>query len=407
MAMDPQEFKKRKEERARKRRQHKKRMRILGIAGATLLVVAIVILIIVLAGKNSGKKPPEVEKVNQTVVHIAAVGDLNVTEKLVQSGGLEYDYTDTFKDVLPLLADADVTLLNLEGNFYGAPYGTDRSAPQSLAKALARAGVDIVQMANSYSIYKGMDGLKKSLTALENEGLVALGAYPSTAAAQQEKGYVIRNVQGVKIAFAAFTKGMDGMALPAGNEGCVNVLYEDYATDYRKVDTENITRILSAAEKEKPDLTVVMLHWGSEFNDNVSQSQEDILKMLQAQGVDVVIGTHSHYVQKMVLDKEKGTFVAYSLGDFVGTARAGSEYSVVLDLEITKDMESGKTTVTNFSYTPIFTVMEEEKPLRVVRISDAMQAFEKDYLDSISQETYDAMTYALKRIEARINPTEK
>jgi poly-gamma-glutamate synthesis protein (capsule biosynthesis protein) len=230
--------------------------------------------------------------------------------------------------------------------------------------------------------------------------LEPLGAYPTPADAS--KGYTIRTVQGVKIAFVAFTKGMDGMALPAGNEGCVNVLYEDYATDYRKVDTANITRILSAAEKEKPDLTVAMLHWGSEFNDNVSQSQENILKMLYEQGVDVVIGTHSHYVQKMALDMEKGTFLAYSLGDFVGTERAGSEYSVVLDLEIVKDLESGKTTVNSFQYTPIFTVDEEGKPLRVVRIAETMKAFDEDYLDSVSQETYDAMTYALKRIEDRI-----
>ena len=399
MAMDPQEFKKRREARLQQRAQRKKKMRIIGIAGAALLAVAIVILIIVLAGKAVPQKPKAEEVADRTVVHIAAVGDLNVTDKLIASGGENLDYTDTFKDVLPLLAGADVTLVNLEGNFYGLPYA-DRSAPQSLAKSLARLGVDLVQVANSYSIYKGMDGLKKTLTALKAEGLEPLGAYPTPADAA--KGYTIRTVQGVKIAFVAFTKGMDGMALPAGNEGCVNVLYEDYATDYRKVDTQNISRILAAAEKEKPDLTVAMLHWGSEFNDNVGQSQENILKILYEQGVDVVIGTHSHYVQKMVLDMEKGTFVAYSLGDFVGMERAGSEYSVVLDLEIVKDMKTGKTTVNSFNYTPIFTVDEEGKPLRVVRIAETMKAFEEDYLDKISQETYDAMTYALERIEARI-----
>ena len=105
----------------------------------------------------------------------------------------------------------------------------------------------------------------------------------------------------------------------------------------------------------------------------------------------------------MELDKENGNFVAWSLGDFIGDAnRAGSEYSVVLDLEIVKDLESGKTTVNSFKYTPIFTVDEEGKPLRVVRIAETMKAFDEEYLDSVSQETSDAMTYALKRIEDRI-----
>ena len=73
-----------------------------------------------------------------------------------------------------------------------------------------------------------------------------------------------------------------------------------------------------------------------------------------------------------------------------------------MDLEIVKDLETGKITVNSYNYTPIFTVDEEGKPLRVVRIAETMKAFDEDYLDRVSQETYDAMAYALERIEARI-----
>ena len=405
MAIDPEEFKKRREVRAAKRKKQKKALIRLAIAGAALALVAVVILVVVLS-KNSADPNPEdttEDMTGKTVIRLAAAGDLNVTPKLVESGGTELDYTNTFMDVLPLLADADITLLNLEGNFYGQPYGTDRSAPQSLAKAMQRAGVDLVQLANSYSVYKGMDGLKKTIDAVRAEGMEPLGVYATSGEAVAAKGYTIRNVRGVKIAFVAFTKGMDGMALPAGNEGCVNILYKDYATDYQEVDTAAITRVLDAAAKEKPDLTVALLHWGSEYNDNVSESQQRILKLLTEEGVDAVIGTHSHYVQKMQLDKETGTFVAYSLGDFAGdAARSGSEYSVVLELEITKDDETGETAITGYSYTPIFTVAEENKPVRVVRIKETMAAFEGDYIDKVSQQTYDAMKNALERIESRI-----
>ena len=123
-----------------------------------------------------------------------------------------------------------------------------------------------------------------------------------------------------------------------------------------------------------------------------------------SKGVDAIIGTHSHYVQKMQFDKDAGSFVAYSLGDFLGDAqRSGSEYSVILDLEITKDTASGETKLTGFGYTPIFTVAEEGKPLKVVRIREAMKAFEDGHLNRVSQESYDAMKYALERIEKRIN----
>ena len=46
---------------------------------------------------------------------------------------------------------------------------------------------------------------------------------------------------------------------------------------------------------------------------------------------------------------------------------------------------------------------EPEKPLKVLRIREAMKAYEDGYIDRVSQETYDAMAYALERIEARIN----
>ena len=64
-----------------------------------------------------------------------------------------------------------------------------------------------------------------------------LGVYESNAAFKEGKGYTIRNVQGVKIALVAFTKGMDGLALPAGNEKCVNVLYKDYEGSAKRAPT--------------------------------------------------------------------------------------------------------------------------------------------------------------------------
>lgn len=411
MALDPEKLKKQRQERARQRQAQQRSMMVkLIIAGVALVLVGVLILVLAL-GRNSEPEdtqpqtnPSGTEATqSQTVITLTVAGDLNITEKAVLAGGGNYDYTNAFLDVAHLLAKGDVTALNLEGNLCGAPYGTDRSAPQSMMQALASAGVDLVQLANSYSIYKGMEGLKSTISGVRQAGMTPLGVYPDAAAAKQGGGYTVCQVQGVKIAFVAFTKGMDGMALPAGNEGCVNVLYEDYSTDYQSVDKEGISKVLDAVAKEEPDLTVALLHWGSEYNDTISKTQETICTLMQEKGVDAIIGTHSHYVQKMVFDPAAGTFIAYSLGDFFGdTTRAGSEYSVILDLEITKDNETGATKITGYDYTPIFTVAEEEKPLRILRIAEAMRAFEEGYLDRVSQETYDAMAYALKRIEARI-----
>lgn len=346
---------------------------------------------------------PPVEE-GKSVIHLVAAGDLNITDNVVASGGEGQNFSPAFVDVLPLLASGDLTVVNLEGNIIGAPYGgTYKSAPQSLLVALKRAGVDLVQMSNSCSIYNGVAGLSATLDAIQAAGLQSVGAFRNRDEFRRTGGYTIRQVGDIKVAIVGFTKGMDSMALPSGSEDCVNVLYKDYDSTYRSVDTDGIKRILKSVAEDKPDITIALVHWGSEYNDKISSSQETIEDLLLSNGVDAIIGTHSHFVQQMKLDREKGTFVAYSLGDFFGDGeRAGTEYSVILDLKISKDHQTGETRVEDFSYTPIFTVHEEEKPLRVVRIEDAMHAYEQNYVNRVSQGTYEDMAYALKRIEARI-----
>ena len=96
--------------------------------------------------------------------------------------------------------------------------------------------------------------------------------------------------------------------------------------------------------------------------------------------------------------------MAYSLGDFFGDAsRSGTAYSIILELEITKDNTSGITKVTGFNYTPIYTVEDDTGLLRVVRLREAIVAYEKSRVGSVTDETYESMLYGLKRIESRIN----
>ena len=337
----------------------------------------------------------------QTVVRFAAAGDLNITDAVVAAGGSSYDYSNAFVDVLPLLAKADLTAMNFEGNACGMPYGKD-SAPQQLLTALKNTGVDILQLANSKAINRGVAGLNATVRNVRAAGMASLGA---VAEGETPGAYVIRYVRGVKIAIVAFTKGMDGMAMPAGSESLVNILYEDYASTYKSVNTRAVTRLLRQVEAETPDITIAMLHWGSEYSDVHSKSQSAIRDLMFSEGVDAIIGSHPHYVQEMDFDKEAGTFVAYSLGDFFGDAtRSGTAYSIILELEITKDNTTGITKVTDFTYTPIYTVRDDAGLLRVVRLDEAIFAYKEKRVGCVTPETYESMLYGLTRIEARINP---
>ena len=422
--------------RQEKRAQHKTRLqrrRIMGRVLICLMVLTLVVIGVMMLtqnGRDPSNQQPTMEQVTDTptegatepvssdepttVIHVAAAGDLRVTDQTVKSGIAEngYDYTNVFMDVTPVFSAADLALLNFEGNLLGAPYGTEStSAPADLAKALKAAGVDLVQMANSTTITDGMAGLKKSLAGLRDVGLEPLGAFSDTQEFQKYKGYTLVNVQGIRIAFVAFTKGMGGLSLPAGSENCVNLLYTDYATTYQEIDKTGINAILSDVAREKPDLTIALVHWGSEYKDMVTDSQKSIANLMKQGGVDVVLGTHPHMLHEIEYDELTGQLVAYSLGDFFGDAdRAGTDYSIILDLEITRDNASGDTRVTGFSYTPIFTLTEDSSPdgqRRVVCLEQAMKAYEDNFVDRVDEEVYGDLEYALTRIKDRTEPEKE
>ena len=432
MPLHDDEMNMRREKREAQRRKQQaeaKRLRITLILAAVVLVLCTAGIVFLTSRSDSSQttvaaetrptqKPTQAtepatraQKSTKTTIHIKAAGDLNVTNTVINAGVAVggYNYTRAFMDVASTLSDADLTVLNLEGNICGEPYGSDTtSAPRELLEGLRNAGVDLIQMANSCTINNGLIGLTSTLQTIRAAGLEPVGAFASESEFQQSKGYTITEAQGVKVAFVAFTKGLGGRGLPAGNDNLVNILYEDYASTYDKIDRTRITSVLKAVEAEKPDITIALLHWGSEYNDDISDTQKSIVNLMKKQGVDVIIGTHPHTVQAIEYDELAGTLVAYSLGDFFGDAsRGGTNYSIILDLEITKDSSTGTTKVTNYSYTPIYTVSEAESAdgyRRVVRIDKTVEAWEENYLDKVSQSAKESMVYALDRIKARIDP---
>ena len=435
MAPESNEYRERQRQRAeaRRKRERARKMMIfrLWVAAAVIVAVGILIWIVTRDGKQPGTttqdrpntpavttQPPEatgpVVKEERTTVSVSVAGDLNVTAATVNAGlnPYGYDYSHVFQDVAPLLANADVTVMNFEGNLFGIPYGQENaSAPVEMLQELSDIGVDMIQMANSYSIRNGLLGLESTLSGIRAAGMEPLGAYATNEDFKESQGFTIRDINGVRLAFVAFTKGMDNLGLPAGSENCVNVLYEDYATTYQTVARDKINSILKNVRSAEPDYIIALLHWGSEHNDEYSDTQETIREVLFAGGVDAIVGTHSHRVQAVDFDREAGTFTAYSLGDFFSdTTEAGTNYSIVLNLQITKDNQTGETKLTDYTCTPIYNMTPEESgetTLRLVRTHIAMEGHDIGIYNCISDELYSNMAYSLERIEYRLIPPEE
>ena len=379
-------------EERRLRRLEKKRRRRLQqrIVLGVLIVILILTIVLIARGcqsrKDTGGKPQSVPVQNtptaqipdaqpDTVITLAAVGDIMVYDEQIdaakQADG-SYDFSDSLSAVSALTMGADLTVGNLELNFCGEPYSgrPDFRAPEALALALKEKGFDLVQTANTYSIQNGVSGLKSTIKYLNTVGIDHVGTYAAKDDKETNDGVLLKNVNGIKIAFIAYTKGLNNISVPEGSEYCVDLLYKDYDSEYKEVNKDAIVKSVKAAKALSPDLIVAMLHWGSEWDTTVVSTQDKITDLLLTNGVDIILGSHPHVVGEMkqvpvttVDGQQKTCFVAYSLGNFLSSPDSQKyDYameSLILNLQITKNGSTGETALTGISYTPLYILKTE------------------------------------------------
>ena len=402
--MDEQEFERdeqlleaRRLKRLEQRRRRKVQQRIvLGV----LLVILILSMVLIVRGCKSRsaqqEQPGETADAQQnapesvvptepdTTVTIAAVGDIMMYDEQLDAARQDdgtYDFTSSFAAVSGSTVSADLTVGNLELNFCGEPYSgkPDFRAPESLAKTLSSIGFDVLQTANTYSIQNGLSGLQSTIRYLDAAGLSHVGTY----AAQDDKtslgGVLLKNVNGVKIAFIAYTKGLNYLTLPEGEEYAVDVLYTDYASDFNKINTDAIVDSVNAAKALQPNL-------------------------LFENGVDAIIGSHSHIVGPMEQEQvttvdgtEKTCFVAYSLGNFFSSMddsyAKNCRESVVLNLSFTKNGQTGATQLSGVSYTPVYLMDHGEGAQTRYEILPIRSAINSGLFPDMEQTLTDAIAH--------------
>ena len=377
-----------------------------------LLALLLSLVLLTACSSREDNRPTE----GMGTASLRAVGDIYLSPEMLTdaktvSGG--YDFRSLFEQVFPVLSDADVTIGNFEGTFAA---GGEGSYPDALAETLAAAGVDILQTANSYSVYNGLSGLQRTREVILQNGLTPVGTYAS-ADEREDSPVHIREINGIRFAFVAFTKGFQGMGLPAGSEHCVNLLYSDYTTDYEDINRAEILEILEAARDEDPDFIIASLHWGSENISGISSTQEKITDLLLQNGVDVILGSHSHRLEKIetrevTLDDKtvKTCVVAYNLGDFCYTQTGKHSTSIVLDLEFTRNHATGEGEITGVSYIPVSTVDNGDlyaRQFAVVPTDSAISLYEGNYYLRVSESAYNAMVKSRANLDATLFPPAK
>lgn len=394
----------------RTRRPRKRRRQAINRLGLLILLVAVLLAFSWYQYKGGTQPAPRTEPfvaaaVGDTIT-ITAGGDINISNALLenawQSDGT-YDFATMLLGVAPLLGKSDLTVVDAETNFCGAPYdGENHKAPEALLKDLGQVGVDLIQTSNTMSIYNGADGLKSTMEHVKQAGLIPVGTFASSQDWQEQKGFTMVEAKGFRIAFVSFTKGLGNMSLPEGCENSVNLLYKDYNTTYQEVNQEGIREVLGLVQKENPDITIALLHWGSEYDEEISRTQKEIETLMLDGGVDAIIGTHPHLVG--AISEKEHTLTAYSLGNLLSVdENPGTQQGMILNLEFTK--ESDGTKLTGWSYDPIYLADKTQTASGKYEILDTkkeISIYETEYIYRVREELYQSLLKSVEQIQSLI-----
>lgn len=341
---------------------------------------------------------------NDITFTLATTGDIMCHNTNFQdaynSSTKSYDFSYYFTDIKQYIEEADITVGNLETTLSGAKRGYSGyptfNTPEILAKNLKDTGFDVVSTANNHCIDKGYSGIESTIDFLDDVGLAHTGTFKSK---KDQETILLKDVKGVKIAFLSFTYGTNGIPIPKDKTYAVNL-----------IDKKLIKSQIDLAKKEEPDLICVSMHWGIEYQTKANKEQEGLADYLFENGVDVILGNHSHVPQQMEKRKIKlddGTtkdgFVIYSLGNFM--ANQNKQYtndSAILKLEITKHKEDGKISIDKATYTPTYMYKnpsKSKKKFKILDINTEIKKYESRESGAVSKSLYNTLVTERKNIK--------
>lgn len=305
------------------------------------------------------------EPANAVNINLAVCGDVvchtGLNNEAKTADG--YDYTNIFAGASNYAQNADYAICTIETTFPETSeytgYPMFKSPPQ-LAASLKAIGFDLINTASNHSMDGWKSGLDKTIDVLEVNGLDHIGTYRSQEERDATNGIVVKDINGISVAFLSYTYGTNGIPL-TGFDYAVNLFFNDYMTTLSDVNYERLSKDMEAARALDTDIILVQMHWGLEYEIAAKEYQTELADFLFKEGADIIIGGHPHVPEPMELrhvvdneGNEKTGFIVYSMGNFVSCQEDRyTDLTGALNIQIQKDLDTGKTYLRNISYAPL------------------------------------------------------
>jgi poly-gamma-glutamate synthesis protein (capsule biosynthesis protein) len=253
---------------------------------------------------------------------VAAVGDVLMHGAVKDSAadhrvpGNDDGFGWLWSPVADLLSSADLAFANLETPIAPRTGLGARSfvfnAPPSTVRALRRAGVSLVSVANNHMFDQGRPGFEETLARLHELEMPYVGAGP----AGSEAGPWLVEANGLRVAFLAYARffNQSGNDCPAGPARQARSCLKASLLDPERA----VSDVMAAAQAA--DAVVVSLHWGDEYQPQPREADVALAHRLVDAGALLILGHHPHVLQPIELYPRadgRTALIAYSLGNFV------------------------------------------------------------------------------------------
>ena len=245
-----------------------------------------------------------------------------------------YDFKPMLKEIKPMIQDYDLKYYNQETILGGTELGLSSyprfNSPYEVGDAFVDADFNLVSLATNHTMDKGEVGVINSLNYWNSkEDVYTAGSYLSF---EDRDEVVIKEINGITYSFFSYTTWTNGLETPSGKEYLNNV----YSPEKAKADIEKV--------RDKVDVVIVAMHWGTEYSFSVSSAQQEIANYLSSLGVDIIIGSHPHVVEPIAFIGK--TMVIYSLGNFISDQDGIERLTgLMVGVDIHKTVDNGVTTI--------------------------------------------------------------
>ncbi|MBL8019158.1 MAG: CapA family protein [Leptospirales bacterium] len=286
-------------------------------------------------------------------VTFAVVGDVMGHEAQIRSAydpaTKTYKYDSVFNRLGNRISAADLGIANLEVTLPGKPemYSgyPQFGSPDSLVTALKDIGFDLLVTANNHSMDKGEAAALRTVKVVRDAGFLQTGTFDPRDYAERRILIVEKNE--IRMAFLNYTYDTNGIAVTPGI--IVNV-----------IEKERIQKDFELARAAKPDVIIVLYHFGKEYLSAPDAYQKEWVEFAFQEGAQIVLGGHPHTLQpferKITRDRfgvEAERFVIYSLGNFVSNMqRRQVDGGIILNFAIQKKDE--RIVIRKINYEPLW-----------------------------------------------------